>query len=94
MRVALGIYDFIDYGYLDDNEVYTIYPILSNLAAALRDSANQNLDSLEVRVNETLTQLEPVVAPPVDDEARGYIMENLRYILRNPDKVRFKRYRY
>jgi hypothetical protein len=94
MRVALGIYDFIDYGYLDDQEVYTIYPILSSLAAALRDSANQNLDSLEVRVNETLTQLEPAVAPPVDDEARGYIMENLRYILRNPDKVRFKRYRY
>jgi hypothetical protein len=94
MRVALGIYDFIDYGYLDDQEVYAIYPILSNLAASLRDSVNQNLDSLEVRVNETLTQLEPVVAPPVNHEARGYIMENLRYILRNPDKVRFKMYRY
>jgi len=94
MRVALGIYDFIDYGYLEDSEVYTIYPILSNLAAALRDSVNQNLDSLEVRVNETLTELEPVVTPPLDHEARGYIMENLRYILRNPDKVKFKRYRF
>jgi hypothetical protein len=78
-------------GYLSRETEEAIYPILYGLSEKFQLTENQKLSKLEEEVNAALDALEPY-REQMQPEAQAFIFENLRYILRHQDIVKFKEY--
>jgi hypothetical protein len=78
-------------GYLDGAIQDSIYPTLYKLYDEFQVKENQTLEKLEQAVNNALDTLEPY-RNQMQPEAQAFIFENLKYILRHEDIVKFKEY--
>jgi hypothetical protein len=78
-------------GYLDKETKSAIYPTLYKLSEEFQLKENQTLEKLEQEVNRVLDTLEPY-RNQMEPEAQAFIFENLKYILRHKDIVKFKEY--
>jgi len=81
----------VNEGYLSRETEEAIYPILYGLSEKFQLTENQKLSKLEEEVNAALVTLEPY-REQMEPEAQAFIFENLRYILRHQDIVKFKEY--
>lgn len=78
-------------GYLSQQTRDEIYPSLYGLWEMFQQKDNQSIDKLEQAINNTLTALAPY-QNQMEPEAWAFITENLKYVLRHMDIVRFKEY--
>jgi len=81
----------VNEGYLSRETEEAIYPVLYGLSEEFQLTENQKLSKLEEEVNSALNALEPY-REQMEPEAQAFIFENLRYILRHQDIVKFKEY--
>jgi len=85
-----SLWKLVDNGYMDRETEYAVHMILNNLKGAMLHRSEHKFQNLEQHVNDALNALEEyheVMQP----EAWGYITENLKYMLKHPNIVVFKR---
>ena len=88
-RIVISLGDLTAYGYMKNEEFHELRALLLNLRDLLRRPEEQTLEKLEEHVNSTLNELtkfESLIEP----EAMGYIVENLKHMLRNMDIIHFE----
>ncbi len=90
-RISLSLWLLSKHGYIDSEAVYTIDKVINYLKGTLDKPEEQTLEKLTEHTNFTLTKLEDF-KDKMQPEAWSYITENLRFVLRNLDIVKFKYY--
>jgi hypothetical protein len=78
-------------GYLDQETWTQVHQVFLPVIALFKKPVSYNLDYLEQEINNTLSALEPY-RNQMEPEAWAFVTENLKYILRHKDIVRFKEY--
>jgi len=84
------LWTLVENGYMSADTKYSVHAIFNNLKGAMLHRSEHKFQNLEQHVNDALNALEQyheVMQP----EAWGYITENLKYMLKHPDIIVFKR---
>lgn len=90
-RIYFSLISLNKNGYINSDIDDAIRPILDRLSKTFKSKENHTITKLEQEVNDTLVELEPY-QNQMEPEAWAFITENLKYVLRNKDIVKFKYY--
>jgi hypothetical protein len=90
-RILVTLKYLISSGYMTNQIDESVNQILIQLNSVFRYEENHSLEKLEQEINQALGALEPY-RNQMEPEAWAFITENLKYVLRNLDIVRFKEY--
>jgi len=90
-RLFYSRHELERWGYLESQAMEGTASILMNLAEMFKVEENQKLTVLEQEVNNAIAELEQY-QEQMEPEAQAFIFENLRYLLRHLDIVKFKEY--